>query len=89
MLGCTHYPFLLPLIKDIAGPNVTIIDTGAAVSKELARRLNAEHIVNNSNNTGSEFFWTSGEIVEYRSVISSLWGKDIDLQKLPGGFNKL
>lgn len=83
VLGCTHYPFLLPLIKDIAGPNVTIIDTGAAVSKELARRLNAEHIVNNRNNTGSEFFWTSGEIVEYRSVISSLWGKDINLQKLP------
>jgi glutamate racemase len=83
VLGCTHYPFLLPLIKDIAGPDVKIIDTGTAVARELARRLNEEGIKNSSDDKGRELFWTSGEVNEYRNVIKSLWGKDICLQKLP------
>jgi len=87
VLGCTHYPFLMPLIKEIAGPDVKIIDTGTAVSKELTRRLNAEQIMNNSSNNGNEMFWTSSEINDYKNVISNLWGKDIDLKKLPRGFN--
>ncbi len=37
VLGCTHYPVLIPLLRQIAGPNVTIIDTGQAVARQLAR----------------------------------------------------
>ena len=36
VLGCTHYPFLLPLMKRIAPPGVRFIDPAPAV----ARRLN-------------------------------------------------
>ena len=43
VLGCTHYPFLLPLIgetaKLAAGCDVTVIDTGAAVASQLQRVL--------------------------------------------------
>jgi glutamate racemase len=37
VLGCTHYPFLLPLLRDVAGPGVEIIDTGPAVARQAAR----------------------------------------------------
>jgi glutamate racemase len=37
VLGCTHYPVLTPLIRHIAGPNVTIVDTGPAVARQAAR----------------------------------------------------
>jgi glutamate racemase len=37
VLGCTHYSFVLPLIRDIAGPGVGIIDTGPAVARQVAR----------------------------------------------------
>lgn len=39
VLGCTHFPFLAPLITDIAGPDVTLIDPAPAVVRELRRRL--------------------------------------------------
>ena len=34
VLGCTHYPYLIPQIRTIVGENVTIIDSGEAVAKQ-------------------------------------------------------
>ena len=39
VLGCTHYPFLQPVIQRIAGPDVRIIDPAPAVAKQLMRVL--------------------------------------------------
>jgi glutamate racemase len=36
VLGCTHFPFLAPLIARLAGPHVTLIDTGPAVAHRVA-----------------------------------------------------
>lgn len=44
VLGCTHYPFLMPLIAKQLGSNVTIVDTSEAVVRQLARQLEAHHI---------------------------------------------
>ncbi len=40
VLGCTHYPFVREVIQDIAGSDVTVIEPGAAVARQLSRRLN-------------------------------------------------
>ncbi len=37
VLGCTHYPFLLPSMKAILGNSIQLIDTGAAVAEQVAR----------------------------------------------------
>jgi glutamate racemase len=37
VLGCTHYPLLRPLIAEAAGPGITLIDTGPAVARQVAR----------------------------------------------------
>lgn len=42
ILGCTHYPFLAPLIREVVGGNITLIDTGDAVARQLQRRIQAE-----------------------------------------------
>jgi glutamate racemase len=39
VLGCTHYPFLLPLIAEAAGPGVEIIDPAPAVARQTGRVL--------------------------------------------------
>lgn len=39
VLGCTHYPFLQPVMQDIAGPDVRFIDPAPAVAKQLLRVL--------------------------------------------------
>ena len=42
VLGCTHYPFLRPLIGEIAGAGVAIIDPAPAVARQAGRVL-AQH----------------------------------------------
>ena len=42
VLGCTHYPFVIPLIKEIVGPAVKVIDPSPAVARQVQRLLN-EH----------------------------------------------
>ena len=39
VLGCTHYPFLRPLIQGIVGPDVTLLDTGAAVARHAKSKI--------------------------------------------------
>lgn len=39
VLGCTHYPFIQPLLKKIAGENIQIIDPSPAVARQVKRRL--------------------------------------------------
>lgn len=49
VLGCTHYPLLRPLIARIAGPGVALVDTGAAVARQVARILENEHLSRSAN----------------------------------------
>lgn len=37
VLGCTHYPFVIPLIQNIAGPHVRVIDPAPAVARQVER----------------------------------------------------
>ena len=42
VLGCTHYPFLRPLIEEMAGTGVSVIDPAPAVARQTGRVL-AQH----------------------------------------------
>ncbi len=44
VLGCTHYPFLMPLILNQLGSSVRVVDTSEAVIRQLARQLEAHCI---------------------------------------------
>jgi len=87
VLGCTHYPFVRDIIQDIVGNAVTIIEPGAAVAHQLARRLDELHLqrdITASNEPGSETFYSTGEIGDVAGVISSLWGRPISVRYLEG-----
>lgn len=73
VLGCTHYPLLRPLIAEIVGPNVAIVDTGAAVAKEVKRRLHSDNLLQLETRNGDEQFFTSAELSVVAAVIQQLW----------------
>ena len=83
VLGCTHYPFLAPLIREIAGTGVAIIDPAAAVARELRRRLSNTGLLSRDGGAGAERFWTSGKPDQAQKVLSQLWEMDIEVQSLP------
>jgi glutamate racemase len=82
VLGSTHYVFLKPLLGEIAGPNVTLVETGAAVSRQLARVLE-ERGLRAEGGAAHERFWTSGDPVNSQRVISALLGRQVSVEKLP------
>ena len=45
VLGCTHYPLLRPLIADVVGPDVELIDTGAAVARRARALLERDGLL--------------------------------------------
>lgn len=79
VLGCTHYAFLAPLIKKIAGPNVEIINTDLAVAKQTARRLEIENLLSQCSTAGSNQFWSSGDRAIALKQISQLWGEAVEV----------
>jgi glutamate racemase len=83
VLGCTHYPFLGELIRDVAGPSVTVLDSAGPVARELRRRLQASGLLADDNHRGSETFWTTGSTEQVRAVIAQLWGGDVDVRPVP------
>lgn len=44
VLGCTHYPFLQPVIERLAGPGVRVIDPAPAVARQTVRVLQEKGI---------------------------------------------
>ena len=83
VLGCTHYTFLRPVIEEIAGPGVSLIDPAEAVARELKRRLEAARLLNPERSPGSESFWTSGPVDAAANVIGELWGSPVTVHELP------
>ena len=82
VLGSTHYVFLKPALAQIAGPHVALIETGAAVARQLGRVLD-ERGLHASGGAGQERFWTSGDPGASARAISTLLGRDVNVEKLP------
>ena len=45
VLGCTHYPLLKPLLRDVLGPDVRLIDSAEETAAETARTLATAQLV--------------------------------------------
>ena len=57
VLGCTHYPYLIPQIREIVGDKIQIIDSGEAVAKQTKVVLEKNQLVNKpKNNSYHQFF---------------------------------
>ncbi len=60
VLGCTHYPFVIPLIQEIVGPDVRVIDPAPAVARQTARLLAGLGVRVADSRRGAVEFFTSG-----------------------------
>ncbi|GAC1408867.1 MAG: glutamate racemase [Chloroflexota bacterium] len=83
VLGSTHYVFLKPLIADVVGPGVVLVDTGAAVARQLQRVLQEQNLVSEGSGIGTEQFWTSSTDPAVSMVMSQLYGRHTEVQMLP------
>ncbi|SDX45369.1 glutamate racemase [Pseudomonas salomonii] len=72
ILGCTHYPFLKPLLAQMLPPSIVLIDTGAAVARQLKRLLGERDLLSPGNPEPAQF-WTSDDVDHLRNILPTLW----------------
>lgn len=56
VLGCSHYPYLIPKLKTLLPENVVIIDSGEAVAKQTKALLEKEKLLNRSHASFYQFY---------------------------------
>jgi glutamate racemase len=72
VLGCSHYPYLIPQIKKIIPPSIKIIDSGEAVAKQTKKILEEQQLLNDSNNNASQIFYTNSNPEVLKKIVKPL-----------------
>jgi glutamate racemase len=82
VLGCTHYPFVIPLIQEIVGANVRVIDPAPSVAKQVRRVIEVRGLKNDADVRGQVRFYTSGEVEGLKSLLPLLLGESGDIRQV-------
>lgn len=82
ILGCTHYPFIKPLLRSMLPESVSLIDTGEAVARRLQSLL-AEHRALADGPAQGTRFWSSGDCQAMSAVLPLLYGETAAVEALP------
>ena len=91
VLGCTHYPFVIPLIQQIAGPAVRVIDPAPAVARQAQRLLVASNLLDLASSPAGERlqmphqllrFTTTGEAARLEAMLTKLLGETAPVEGL-------
>lgn len=61
VLGCTHYPYLIPVLKDLLPAHVRIIDCGEAVARQTQKILMDHKLLNTTGTPGAHQFYTNAD----------------------------
>mgnify|MGYP000633901604 FL=1 len=77
VLGCSHYPFLIPIIKKIIPENISIIDSGKAVAKQVEIILSKQNSLSTNHNSLNHFFTNSDT-----TVIKEILNNNYPISKL-------
>ncbi len=62
VLGCTHYPYLIPVLEGLLPKNVKIIDSGEAVARQTKAVLSQNDLLTSSNKKGKHRFITNADL---------------------------
>jgi glutamate racemase len=82
VMGCTHYPFVIPQIKEIVGENVRVIDPAPAVAKQVGRLLQEYDLLAGSNQTGNIEIFTTGDPQKLEEMLLTLLNLERKVGKL-------
>ena len=78
ILGCTHYPIISSIIRDVIGDEVQLIDTGAEAAREADRILDELGLKNDTEQSGKCSFYVSDRVQGFTTLGSLFLGREID-----------
>lgn len=78
VLGCTHYPLLKPLLADVLGPGVTMIDSAEETAREAAAVLRDQELTAKAHETPRYRFIASDDPLMFLQLGQRFLGDAID-----------
>ncbi|KAA5827853.1 glutamate racemase [Algibacter amylolyticus] len=78
VLGCTHYPYLMPILLELLPKHVKIIDSGEAVARQTKAVLKEHNLLNNAKAKSKSQFFTNGN----PEVMKTLLGNGFNVSYL-------
>lgn len=83
VLGCTHYPFVIPMIREIVGPDVQVIDPAPAIARQVGRLLEKHALLLSADRVPAEIrYVTSGPTDSFQKQLSRLLGEEVEVEGL-------
>jgi glutamate racemase len=87
VLGCTHYPFVQPVIERLTGPGVEVIDPAPAVARQVGRVV--DHQTPGPEGEGRHIFYTTGDPQAFATILARLVGQRWPVHQLTWRGNRL
>jgi len=78
ILGCTHYPLLEPLVKNVMGENVHVISSGDETAREISAILQYNGQLDESEDEPEHEFYTTGSTWLFSKIASQWLGIPVD-----------
>ena len=78
VLGCTHYPLLKPLLRDVLGPDVRLIDSAEETAAETARTLAAANLTASDGADPTYRFVASDDPLQFLQLGQRFLGDTIE-----------
>nr|WP_321225460.1 glutamate racemase [uncultured Psychroserpens sp.] len=69
VLGCTHYPYLIPQLLEMLPKHIKIIDSGLAVAKQTKAILKQHELLNLSATKGNNIFYSNGNVTVLKEIL--------------------
>lgn len=89
VMGCTHYPFVIPAIERITAGKARVIDPAPAVARQVQRVLGQQNLLKPAMQPGTARFFTSGDPQRFSGLIRQLIGMEAEAQVLRWEGNRL
>lgn len=80
VLGCTHYPFVIPVIQQITGPDINVINPSPAIALRTEHVLSERGALYPGTRTGSISLFTSSSPLPMQALLPKLIGEALIVQ---------
>lgn len=81
VLACTHYAFVIPLLQQLLGPAVQVIDPAPAIARQVGRVLSDRGLGAAPGGAGVRRYQTSGDPARFESAHIRLMGTEVTVEQ--------
>lgn len=77
VLGCTHYPLLKPLLRDVIGPDIQLVDSAITTAEQAAQLLKERNLSNPQRGPASYRYFVTDLPVKFQTIGERFLGRTL------------